>query len=225
VLEKHADAYRVGTWILDEACRVLAHWRSAGVAIDCISVNLFAAQLRAGDLGTIVPQALARHGLRPDQLELELTETIALGQDVNLDAIAALHAQGVGIAFDDFGTGFASLSTLKRCPLTRLKIDRSFVQDIMTERHSIAIVGGIVGIAHGLDLRVIAEGIETEQQRLALLRLGCDEAQGFHFGKPVPAADMLALLLARGSEQSGSKPRLWSADVERGRRASGLMRR
>jgi diguanylate cyclase (GGDEF)-like protein/PAS domain S-box-containing protein len=225
VLETHADAYRVGTWILDEACRALAHWRSAGAAIDCISVNLFATQLRAGDLGTIVPRTLARHGLRSNQLELELTETIALGQDVNMDAIARLHAQGVGIAFDDFGTGFASLSTLKRCPLTRLKIDRSFVQDITTERHSIAIVGGIVAIAHGLDLRVIAEGIETEQQRLALLGLGCDEAQGFHFGKPVPAADMLAMLLAKGREQAEYPPGRWSADHESGSRAIGIARR
>lgn len=216
VLDTHADAYKVGMWALDHACGTFAGWRAAGASIERVSVNLFAAQLRTGGLHSVVMDVVARHRLRPEQLELELTESIALRQDdLEREEIARLHAQGVGISFDDFGTGFASLSTLKRFPLTRLKIDRSFVQDICSEPHSGAIVEGIIAIAHRLGLKVIAEGIETELQHAALVRLGCDEAQGFRFGKPMTDADILALLT--GKHAAPIRPAAWRPAGKRSR--------
>ncbi len=186
VLETHLLAYEVGCWVIDEACRQLTEWRLNGVLLDRISVNLFAAQVRAGTLEAVVSAALQRHGLKPTDLELEITETIVLGHDDGaLEPLRRLHDLGVAIAFDDFGTGFASLSTLKRFPLSRLKIDRSFVEDICKEPHSIAIVRAVAAMGESLGLQVIAEGIETIEQANAVAALGCDEGQGYLYGRPV----------------------------------------
>ncbi|WP_165374789.1 putative bifunctional diguanylate cyclase/phosphodiesterase [Sphingomonas montana] len=197
LLETHAAAFEVGCWVIDQACARIRDWRAAGLSIDRISVNLFAAQIRAGNLEDIVLSALERHGLQPTDLELEITETIALRHDGELEPLRALHAAGVAIAFDDFGTGFASLATLKNFPLSRLKIDRSFVTDIVTDPHSAAIVEGVIAIGHRLDLTVIAEGIETGPQERVLLSLGCDEGQGYLYGRPMTGADILARFAAR----------------------------
>ncbi|HEX8447660.1 MAG TPA: EAL domain-containing protein [Sphingomonas sp.] len=191
VLETHAAAFEVGCWVIDAACRQLTAWRTAGLKIERISVNLFAAQIRAGNLATIVGAALLRHRLLPSDLEVEITESIALRHDAELAPLRALHEAGVAIAFDDFGTGFASLTTLKRFPLSRLKIDQSFVADLCVEPHSAAIVEGMVAIGHRLGLNVIAEGIETLEQEKALRRLGCDEGQGYRYGRPMTGADLL----------------------------------
>jgi diguanylate cyclase (GGDEF)-like protein/PAS domain S-box-containing protein len=186
VLETHLLAYEVGCWVVDEACRQLAEWRADGAPLERISVNLFAAQVRAGTLVAVVNAALERHGLQPGDLELEITETIVLGHDDGaLEPLRRLHDAGVAIAFDDFGTGFASLSTLKRFPLSRLKIDRSFVDDICTEPHSIAIVRAVAAMGESLGLQVIAEGIETLEQANAVAALGCNEGQGYLYGRPV----------------------------------------
>ena len=188
VLETHALAFQTGGWVLDEACRTLASWRRAGLPRMRMGVNLFAAQLHAGMLVETVEIALARHGLQPQDLELEITETIALRQDrKELDPLRALHARGVGIAFDDFGTGFASLSALKTFPLSRLKIDRSFVQDVSSDPHSQAIIKGVATIGRALGINVIAEGIETPEQERMLSEAGCDAGQGFLYGRPITA--------------------------------------
>lgn len=170
VLETHPLAYEIGCWVLDQSCRTLAAWRSQGLPPLRMSVNLFAAQLRSGTLVEVVEATLARHGLAPGDLELEITETIALRhEDKDLTPLRSLCDRGVGIAFDDFGTGFASLSALKDFPLTRIKIDQSFVRDVCSNRHSEAIVRGVITIGRSLGLDVIAEGIETEEQ-IARLR-------------------------------------------------------
>jgi diguanylate cyclase (GGDEF)-like protein/PAS domain S-box-containing protein len=188
VLETHALAVEAGCWVLNEACRTLAAWQRTGLPPMRMGVNLFAAQLRAGTLVAEIEGALSRHGLSPDQLEVEITETIALRHDAEeLRQIHDLHALGVGIAFDDFGTGFASLSTLKDFPLSRLKLDRSFVQDLGTATHSEAIVKGVLTIGHSLGLNVIAEGIETPGQAALLRSWGCDAGQGYLFGRPMAA--------------------------------------
>ncbi|CUS44122.1 MAG: EAL domain-containing protein [Pseudomonadota bacterium] len=193
VLETHALAFEAGCWVLDEACRTLAAWRHAGLAPIRIGVNLFAAQLRAGTLVDVIESTLARHRLSPADLEVEITETIALRHDIEeLEPLRELHARGVSIAFDDFGTGFASLSTLKDFPLSRLKLDRSFVEDIGLDPHSEAIVKGVVAIGHSLGLNVIAEGIETAEQEALLRTWRCDAGQGYHYGKAVPAAEFIA---------------------------------
>ena len=135
-----------------------------------------------------VLQALARHKLPPQALELEITENIAHDNEaVVLPPLRTLHDIGVGIAFDDFGTGYASLSLLKQYPLTRIKIDRSFVQQIVESRQDDAVVRAILDIARNFDLEVIAEGVETLAQRDKLHRRGCKEAQGYLFGRLEPA--------------------------------------
>lgn len=196
ILETHALAFQTGGWVLDEACRTLAQWRLAGLSGIRMGVNLFAAQLHAGMLVETVETTLARHGLAPADLELEITETIALRQDRReLDPLRTLHMRGVGIAFDDFGTGFASLSALKTFPLSRLKIDRSFVQDVVSDAHSQAIIKGVATIGRNLGINVIAEGIETRAQAAALREAGCDAGQGFLYGRGVPADAFLARYL------------------------------
>ncbi len=188
MLESGPLAVTVGDWILDTACAQAALWRKAGMERFRIGVNLFGIQFRAGDLSQKVMDALARHRLPPHALELEITENIALdNEEIVLPPLRALHGIGVGIAFDDFGTGYASLSLLKHYPLTRLKIDRAFVQQILESRQDDAVVRAILDIARNFDLEVIAEGVETEAQREKLRQYGCKEAQGYLFGKPMPA--------------------------------------
>ena len=145
--------------------------------------------------------ALDRWALPASALELELTETIALRHDDELLApLHALHAHGVGVALDDFGTGFASLSMLRRCPLSRLKIDRGFVSELGTagtlgsgtDRSDVVIVEAVLALGRGLGLGVVAEGVETEAQAAFLAARGCNEAQGYFYGRPAPASRLLA---------------------------------
>jgi diguanylate cyclase (GGDEF)-like protein/PAS domain S-box-containing protein len=187
VIENSALAIPVGEWILEEACAQAARWRNAGLKTFRMGVNLFGAQFRTGDLSQKVMDTLARHHLPAQALELEITENIALDNDeIVLPPLRALHDAGAGIAFDDFGTGYASLSLLKRYPLTRIKIDRSFVQQIVESRQDDAVVRAILDIARNFDLEVIAEGVETLAQRDRLHLYGCKEAQGYFFGRPKP---------------------------------------
>lgn len=188
VLERGPLAVTVGDWILETACAQAALWRNAGMDDFRMGVNLFEAQFRAGDLAGKVMGALARYRLPPQALELEITENIALdNEEVVLPSLRELREIGVGIAFDDFGTGYASLSLLKHYPLTHLKIDQSFVQQIVESRQDEAVVRAILDIARNFDLEVIAEGVETQAQRDILRRCGCVEAQGYLFGRPESA--------------------------------------
>lgn len=184
-LERHAVADEVGRWVIDEACAQLVRWRATGSDLTSISVNLFAVQLRLGGIERVVLDALGRHGLVPSDLELELTEKIALSQNARaMSEIAALRRAGVRLAFDDFGTGFASLTTIKSFEVDKLKIDRSFVADLPHNTHSRAIVGGMLHLARELNLEVVAEGVETQSHLCALLDLGCEVGQGYLWGKP-----------------------------------------
>ncbi|MFE1602237.1 putative bifunctional diguanylate cyclase/phosphodiesterase [Methylobacterium sp. ID0610] len=199
-VESSTLALHLGWWTVDEVCRQIAAWRAAGLPPIRVALNLYAAQFRAGTLSQVIEEALARYGLPPSVLELEVTETIALQNDgTDLDPIRTLRDRGVGIAFDDFGTGYAALSTLKRFPLTKLKIDRSFVHDLLSEPHDEAIVGAVLSIGKRLDLDVVAEGIETIDHVAALLRMGCEHGQGFLFGRAMPP-DAFAARLAAGVE-------------------------
>ncbi len=190
VLEAGPLAAAVGDWVLDTACAQAAAWRAAGAGVLRMGVNLFAAQLGAGDLVDKVQAVLARHELPPGALEIEITENIALDEDDSvLPPLRALKAMGVGIAFDDYGTGFASLSLLKRFPLTRLKIDQSFVRAMCSSPADAAIVQAVTYLGQSFGLEVIAEGVETEEQKARLLRKGCTEGQGYLYGRPMPPAD------------------------------------
>ncbi|MFC4424035.1 sensor domain-containing phosphodiesterase [Cupriavidus pampae] len=190
-LEEGTLALIAGSWILDEACAQAAQWRRGGAKDFRIGVNLFSAQVRANDFCSQVLSALERHGLPPQVLELEVTENIVLdGDELVLKSLQDLRNLGVGIAFDDFGTGYASLSLLKRFPLSRIKIDRSFVQGMLESERDASIVRALIDMARSFGLETIAEGVETEEQRERLCSLGCQEAQGYLFSRPVPAVQI-----------------------------------
>jgi diguanylate cyclase (GGDEF)-like protein/PAS domain S-box-containing protein len=196
VLEDSAIAEDAGDWIVEQACAAAADWERAGLGSLRVGINLFAAQLRSGRLFDVVSSALQKHGRSYGSLELEITEnTVLRHSNQSTKALRRLKALGVGIAFDDFGTGFASLSLLQKYPLTRLKIDRSFVARIDRKAGDAAIVKAVVSMAKSLDLEVIAEGVETAEQEAALMRLGCNEAQGYRYGRPMRAADILETYL------------------------------
>ena len=185
----------LGRWVLREACIQAKRWSEFGPGRPRISVNLSARQLRDVRFADSVADILAETGLEPSMLELEITESSVM--DRPDEAVALLHRLkqlGVGIAIDDFGTGYSSLSYLKMFPLDRLKIDGSFVCDIDNDPNDSAIVSAAVSLAHNLGLPVVAEGVETAAQALHLARLGCDELQGFHFSRPMPALEADAML-------------------------------
>ena len=196
--EKSSLALDLGWWTLDAACRQLARLREEGHTDLKVGVNLFAAQVRAPNLTQKVADALARHDLAPHLLEVEVTETIALNDDgLSLRALSALRALGVGIAFDDFGTGFASLSSLQRYPLTTLKIDRSFVRELASRPSDVAIIRALVSMSSELGLSTIAEGIETLEQAALIRSIGCHRSQGYLHGRPMPGADLTRFLATR----------------------------
>lgn len=195
-LEGSRHARAVGAWIINKACHQAASWRDAGFDLR-IGVNLFGEQVVAGDLVEVVEAALLSAGLPPEALEIELTENIALRQQPGmLTPLRALLDRGVGIAFDDFGTGFASLTALKDFPVTRLKIDRSFVTKLAPGNHDAAIVEAVLTLARSLGLEVIAEGIETGAQEAFLASHGCHEGQGYRYGKPMNAETFLTSAIA-----------------------------
>jgi len=180
VLAGSALANDVGRWIIRQACRDAATWPEVGGRRIAISINLFPGQVHETDLHRDVDAALIESGLPPEQVELEITETIALKPDDNASRqLAALRDRGVRLSFDDFGTGFASLSMLQRFPIDRVKIDRSFVRDMLDNRGDAAIVRSIVLISRNMELHVTAEGVENHAQAELLRGLGCHAAQGF----------------------------------------------
>lgn len=189
-LEGSSLAARVGGWVLRTACRQAAHWRSVGAPDLVMGVNLFGAQFRSGDLASAVRQALSDAGLPPSALELEITENVVLQNDgTALRTLRDLKDEGVGIAFDDYGTGFASLSLLKTYPVTRLKIDQSFVRRMAHSPQDVTIVRAVTMLGRSFGLSVIAEGVETMEQRDLVAAEGCHEIQGYLFGRPMPASE------------------------------------
>jgi EAL domain-containing protein (putative c-di-GMP-specific phosphodiesterase class I) len=198
----------VGSWILDEACSQAAFWRRNGAPSFRIGVNLSGAQFRVGDLADQVAKTLERHGLPPEALELEVTENIVLDNDeVVLGILKRLYDAGVGIAFDDFGTGYASLSLLKTYPLTRIKIDQSFVRGMLSSPRDASVIRAILDMARSFDLETIAEGIETEEAYSYLSKELCDEGQGYLFGKPMPARQFESLFKIGSASQPMRKKR------------------
>ena len=185
----------LGEWVLREACRQNKAWQMAGLPPVCVSVNLSARQFHQKNIAAQVKAVLEETGLEPQYLELELTESaIMRNADEAAAMLAELRAVGVGLAIDDFGTGYSSLSYLKRFQVDRLKIDRSFVSDIGRNADDEVITSAIITLAHSLQLRVIAEGVETAEQLAFLKQRSCDEMQGYYFSKPLPHESIPALL-------------------------------
>jgi len=186
----------IGDWVLNQACREARNW-PASVAV---AVNVSAAQFRGRLFALRVAEVLAKSGLHPRRLELEITETLLLsGSDENLQRLRDLRQLGVRIALDDFGTGYSSLGYLQRFPFDRIKIDRSFVVDLATRQESRTLVKAVIELGHSLNMRITAEGVETTEQLDRIAEKGCDEVQGFLFSRPVsPRAipELLARLAA-----------------------------
>ncbi|MEX0879406.1 MAG: EAL domain-containing protein [Thermoanaerobaculia bacterium] len=176
----------LGEWVLATACKQLKAWDETGLGLR-MAVNFSARQFRERGLVQTVERAVSEAGLEPRNLEIEITESIAMeGAEIVVTNLNQLRAMGVGIAIDDFGTGYSSLSYLKRYPITSLKIDRSFVSDLPTNPADAGIVRAIVALAHGSNLSVIGEGVETKEQFLRLQEYGCDEMQGYWVSRPLP---------------------------------------
>ena len=188
----------LGLFVLQEACRDLALMRTALQKPVRVSVNVSAAQIREPNLGRLVAQALRSAGLTPEALEIEITESLALhGQEQMLDTVRALADFGVAITLDDFGTGYASLDLLRRLPIRRIKIDRSFVRDVGADKVDEAIASSTIALAHRLSLEVVGEGVETEHQLDFLEAQGCDLLQGYLLGRPAPRDEMIRILQAK----------------------------
>jgi diguanylate cyclase (GGDEF)-like protein len=194
VLDRMPLAAAVGHWVLRTAIEQAAQWRADGIPLR-VGVNLFAAQFRSGNLPERIALKLADHKLPAKLLEIELTETVVVrNSSMVTAALVAIRQQGIGIALDDFGTGYASLSLLKELPVTRLKIDKSFVRDMAPGSCDAVVVDAILRLGETFRLDVIAEGIETAEQERWLTSAGCQEAQGYFYGKPMTAQELSRLV-------------------------------
>ena len=185
---------KLGTFVLDRACREAMRFTRAGFADIAMCVNISTVQFRQANFANTVRTALAESGLEPHRLHLEITESAYLSVDSGLRNISALEALGIALSIDDFGTGYSSLGYLKRLPVDSLKIDRSFVTDILTDTADQAIVRAIIAVAQNLGLAVVAEGVETEDQATFLQLLGCTQLQGFYFAHALAPDDALRFL-------------------------------
>lgn len=181
----------IGEWVLREACRQQKAWLDAGKRVGKVAVNLSPRQFRQKNFPGKVEAILKETGLEAKHLELEITESCAMehaGETIN--QLNQLNQMGMFLAIDDFGTGYSSLAYLQRFPIQKLKIDRSFVNDIHDDHNDMAIAKSIIGLAHNMQMRVVAEGVETEQQAEWLREMGCDQAQGFLYSKPMTAKQL-----------------------------------
>ena len=178
----------IGEWVLREACRQVRAWQDRGLPVMRVAVNVSALQFRRLDLVETVRRALSDAGLDARYLEIELTETALMTHpEESVEILERLSRMGVIVSVDDFGTGYSSMSYLRRFPIDKLKIDRSFINHLMTSADDASIVRAIISLAHGLRLKVVAEGVETAEQVACLQKLGCDQFQGFYFSRPVTA--------------------------------------
>ncbi|MFZ4808168.1 MAG: putative bifunctional diguanylate cyclase/phosphodiesterase, partial [Hyphomicrobiaceae bacterium] len=202
--EDTRTAAAIGRFVTDCAFSQIAAWRRDGLDLGKVSINLATADFRTGNIVERLVAASQLYQVPPSQIGLEITENIFLGagsEDIERD-LRALRSHGFEIAFDDFGTGYASLTHVRRFPLDRVKIDRSFITSLTTNESDRAIVCAMIGMAHGLGLRVTAEGVDKDTTLDLLGRLGCHEAQGYLLSKPMPASEVPGYLAARGTLNS-----------------------
>jgi predicted signal transduction protein with EAL and GGDEF domain len=192
----------IGRWVLRQACAEAARWPSSIT----LSVNVSPVQVMASDLPAVVREATSAAGLAPSRLEIEITESAFLQEGAGAaESIRALHAAGARLALDDFGTGYSALAYLRRYPFDTLKIDRSFVRDMLSRSDADAIVGMIVGLGRSLKLHTVAEGVEMPAQAEALRRHGCNSIQGYLIARPMPASEVPGFLARRAQTDVGIK--------------------
>ncbi len=188
----------IGAWVLYEACRQAKIWLDAGLPLHRMAVNIAGPQVSRGDLIALCREALDISGLHPEHLELEVTEGFIMSEaDDAIETLEGLRDLGVSLSVDDFGTGYSSLAYLKRLPINKIKIDRSFVRDIPEDADDIAITRAVIALGDNLRLEVIAEGVETEEQRTFLVDEGCFKGQGYLFSKPLPPEEFCSWVLSK----------------------------
>lgn len=192
----------IGDWVVEQACAQLARWHAAGIDDVTMSINVSVAQLLRGDLIRRLCDVLAEHDIPPNQLELEVTESMVMANaEQSITTLRRLKAIGVSLAIDDFGTGYSSLAYLKRLPIDALKIDKEFVGDITTDPDDEAITATVIAMAHSLGLNVVAEGVERIEQVDYLREQDCDEIQGHWLSMPLPPDQCLAFLRERANRR------------------------
>lgn len=185
----------IGKWVLSTACAQNVAWQRAGLTSLCMAVNLTTRQLNDVNLLDIIATALKESGLSPQFLELELSENMVMqNAQRTMATLAALKAMGVRLAVDNFGVGYSSLAQIKRFPIDAIKIDHSFIKDIVDNIEDQAITTAIISMGKMLDMKVIAGGVETAEQKNFLLAQGCDQIQGFYFSEPIPPDQFFELL-------------------------------
>jgi EAL domain-containing protein (putative c-di-GMP-specific phosphodiesterase class I) len=200
VAEDRGLIITIGRWVLCEACRQVRAWRDAGYEVPTVSVNVSARQFGDDSLFDVIADATRRHGLPSGALSIELTESVLMTEPQRSAAtLGRLADAGIAAAIDDFGTGYSSLAYLKRFAATTVKIDRSFIDGLPGSRDDLAITQAVLAMARTLGLQVVAEGVETVAQRDLLTALGCERAQGYLFGRPMPASDMERRLAKQGT--------------------------
>lgn len=214
MLEDSPAMSAVGAWVCEEACRQAREWEQLGFRLQ-MAVNVSPRQLTDETLPSMLKALVERYHLHPECIKLEVTESMLM-QDIDkaAEVLRMLKLEGFRIALDDFGTGYSNLSYLRQFPITAIKIDRSFVQEIEQDRRCLDIVNGVIAFAKSLKLSVICEGIETEGQRSAIRSTGCDVLQGYLIGKPMAEADFRQLLLAQSSEAQQADPGCQQAGVD-----------
>jgi EAL domain-containing protein (putative c-di-GMP-specific phosphodiesterase class I) len=206
VAEESGLIHPLGAWILEEACTQNAAWQIAGYQPVPVAVNVSAVQFSRGDLCASVALALQRSRLDPQWLEIEITESVMLDDEAeHTRALDELKAMGVRIALDDFGTGYSSLNYLTRIPFDTLKLDRSFIRNVESDSRSKCIVLSVIAMAHGLGVRIVAEGVDSEEQESFLRSHGCDEIQGFLFSASLAPEDFVRFL-PRGTGYASDLP-------------------
>ena len=199
--EESGFIIKLGEWVLRVACAQCADWQKNGLAPLRIAVNVSGRQFNEPDFVDMVAAALNDSLLAPELLELELTESLLISNEQEaLQKLKLLKKMGIYLAIDDFGTGYSSLAYLKHFPLDRLKIDKSFINDILTDPDDAAITEAIIAMAHSLKLKVIAEGVEMREQLLFLEDRGCDEMQGYYLSKPLSEHAITSFIMARKEE-------------------------
>jgi diguanylate cyclase (GGDEF)-like protein/PAS domain S-box-containing protein len=197
IAEESGMIVAIGEWVLRTACMKNRQWQKAGLQTVPVAVNLSALQFMQKDLVEIVSDTVLQTGLEPCRLELEITESsIIQNAEAAINTLKELKAMGVSLSIDDFGTGYSNLGYLKKFPIDKLKVDQSFVRDIVNDPDDAAIVRAIINLAKSLQLRVMAEGVETKEQLDFLSAHGCDEVQGYYFSRPVPEEEFRAMLIS-----------------------------
>ena len=205
IAERYGLIHELGQWVIDEACRQIQDWEESGFGT-CVAINLSVHQLRRDELPELIEKALKRHRVEPSQLLCEITESEAM-EDIKAmqRACDGLRRIGVFLSIDDFGTGYSSLSYLRKLPARQLKVDRSFINDLETSDDARAVVDAVIKLAHALSLNVVAEGVETADQRDILRDLGCDELQGYFIARPMPGDELLVWAAAH-ADSVGRSP-------------------